>query len=81
MVNAGFMRYLANRIKKELRNASKRLTGKEDEFGFFLVVFRFRSPGTTNYISSGEREDCIKMLRETADRLEAGQVFGTREDN
>lgn len=35
-----------------------------------LLVSNFEAPGIGNYISNGSREDMIKQLRETADRLE-----------
>lgn len=37
-----------------------------------LLVSNFEAPGIGNYISNGSREDMIKSLRETADRLEEG---------
>ncbi len=47
------------------------------EFGFALLVFPFHSPGISNYISNAQRDDMIKALRETADRLEKRQDFPT----
>ena len=41
--------------------------------GFALLVFEFHEPGIANYISNAKREDMIKSLRETADRLEKKQ--------
>ena len=41
--------------------------------GFALIVFNFHEPGISNYISNARREDMIKSLRETADRLEKNQ--------
>jgi hypothetical protein len=38
--------------------------------GFTLLLFQFNAPGVSNYISNANREDMIKALRETADRLE-----------
>ncbi len=43
--------------------------------GFFLSVFEFNKEGSADYISNAEREDAIKALRETADRLEKNQVI------
>ena len=37
---------------------------------FALLIFPSGTPGITNYISSGQRHDVIKALREAADRLE-----------
>lgn len=41
--------------------------------GYALIVFDFHDPGLSNYISNAKREDMIKALRETADRLEKNQ--------
>lgn len=40
--------------------------------GFFLMVFDFGKDGFCSYISNAQRADMIKVLREQADRLEAG---------
>lgn len=50
-------------------------------FGFALIVFPFCGPGISNYISSGQRNDMIKALRETADRIETNQDFKTPNAN
>lgn len=47
------------------------------ELGFALLVFPLGGPGISNYVSNGTREDMIKALRETADRLEKNQDFKT----
>ena len=39
--------------------------------GFALIMFEFNQEGIGNYISNARREDMIKALRETADRIEA----------
>ncbi len=41
--------------------------------GFVLIVFPFGNPGISNYVADAERGDMIKLLRETADRLEKNQ--------
>jgi len=41
---------------------------------FMLVVFGFDAPGISNYVSNANREDMIKAMRETADRLERRQM-------
>jgi hypothetical protein len=41
--------------------------------GFALLVFEFGNDQSGNYISNVNREDMIKVLRETADRLEKRQ--------
>lgn len=41
-----------------------------ENMGFTLLTFNFGDAGLCNYISDANREDMIKSLRETADRLE-----------
>jgi hypothetical protein len=38
--------------------------------GFVVLVFNFGETGVANYISNVSREDCVKVLRESATRLE-----------
>jgi hypothetical protein len=45
----------------------------EPKMGFCLLVFPFGNPGIGNYIGNADRSDMIKVLRETADRLEANE--------
>ena len=40
---------------------------------FICLLVAPHEPGIANYISNGAREDVIKALRETADRLEKNQ--------
>lgn len=40
---------------------------------FFLIVNDQIDPGIAQYVSNVQRADAIKMLRETADRLERRQ--------
>ncbi len=51
------------------------------DFGFTILVFPLGNPGVSNYISNARREDMIKTLRETADRLEKKEDFKTPENN
>ena len=39
-------------------------------YGFTLILYSYGGPGVMTYLSSGERADCIKMLRECADKIE-----------
>lgn len=41
--------------------------------GFALLVFDYGQPSIGHYVSSAKREDMIKALRETADRIEKRQ--------
>lgn len=43
------------------------------QMGYALIVFDLGRPGIGNYISTAQRGDMIKALRETADRLEKNQ--------
>jgi hypothetical protein len=48
--------------------------------GFCLLVFETgNSSGMANYVSDCEREDMIKFLEETAERLRSKQDFMTPE--
>lgn len=40
--------------------------------GFMLMVFDFEPGGFSAYISNAQRAGMIKLLREQADRMEAG---------
>lgn len=47
----------------------------------FMVVFTDTcGPGEAQYASNATRPECIKWLRETADRLERGQTYNTELD-
>ena len=64
---ADFRQTLAEVLDQALPNAYG------EHMGFALLIFRFDGPGPADYVSNAERVDMIKALRETADRLEAGQ--------
>ncbi len=49
--------------------------------GFALLTFEFNNPGLANYISSAQREDMIKALRECADRIEGNRTIQTPNQN
>lgn len=61
-------------IEKALRHIAGAIQDTIDyefgKMGFALLVFDFNNPGISNYISNADRQDMIKSLRETADRLE-----------
>ena len=61
-------------IMRELgASISSVLKGVSNNLGFALIVFEFNKPGISNYISSGQRLDMIKALKETVERLEKNQ--------
>lgn len=65
------MRSLADMIEKEIPGLA-----------FVILVAEFGGDhGLTNYISNGDRSDCIKWLRDTADRIERNSSFPTPEHN
>ena len=39
-------------------------------FGYTLAIYRYGEGGELTYVSSGKREDVVKMLRELATMLE-----------
>jgi hypothetical protein len=61
-----FMQFLARNIDHDTRQ----LYGKK---GFVLLLFEFGEPAIANYVSNANRQDIIKTLRETADRLEKSE--------
>lgn len=64
------IRNLAKRIDRDL----KKIYG--EKMGLFLIVTPLNVPnGTSDYISNINREDGISTLRETAHRLETGEVI------
>lgn len=73
-IDAIFMRKLGEAIKSTLPAGT----------GMILLTFNVDEtvPGSqANYLSTANREDCIKLLRETADRLDQGRDFSTPTNN
>jgi len=68
MIDGEGMRQLGRKIKSEIPG-----------LGFCLLVFEMDKPGIANYISNGHREDMLKALQETLDRLNGKQDFKTPE--
>ena len=66
---------------KKMREIGKLITKRLDGLGFALLVFPLSSPGISNYISNGKREDMIKALEETAERLKSKEDFQTPDQN
>lgn len=64
-----------------MRKLGRMLKHRIKGLGFALIVFKFKEPGISNYISNGSREDMIKALRECADRIERNQDINTPEEN
>lgn len=56
-----------------LQEIAKSLDTILSGMGFTLLVFPFNNPGISNYVSNSNRSDMIKVLRETANRLEKNQ--------
>ena len=53
-------RNMARKLKEMLPNG----------WGFTIILYSYGDGGFTTYLSTGDREGCIKMLRETADLIE-----------
>lgn len=60
-------RMIGDQIIKEMNDASS-----GPPIGFMLMLFDFGPNGFSSYISNARRADVIKLLREQADRMEAG---------
>ena len=56
-------RVIGRRIKGEMP------TG----WGFSLVLYSFGEGGAMTYLSSGNREDCIKMFKELLENIETNK--------
>lgn len=66
------MRLLADLLKELLPK----------EWGFVLLTYPFGGvKGLANYVSNAQRQDIIKFLRETANRLEKGTDYQTPNNN
>jgi hypothetical protein len=65
-----------NRASLEVAEQRAKVIGKAikgflpEGYGFTLILYSYGEGGVMTYISSGQREDCIKMLREAADKIE-----------
>ena len=70
MIDPAFMDDIMKHLAHAIDGVMKDNFGEK---GFCLLVFDFHKPGIANYISNARREDMIKSLRETADRLEKHQ--------
>lgn len=64
------MRDLATKISKEIPG-----------LGFCLIVYPFHERGMSNYISNSQRDDMIKFLEETVQRLKRRSDFQTPNHN
>lgn len=67
----------------EMRELGTAIDGvlEDRECCFALFVFPFGEAGQANYISTGNREDMLKVLKETYFKLSNGQVIDTPEHN
>ena len=55
-------REIARVLKKAMPN----------EWGFTLVLYSYGGDGFMTYLSSGDRQDCIKMLEELLGHIKKG---------
>lgn len=70
---------LSGEQMRSLGQAIKEVLPKE--LAFALLVFPIGEPGIANYISNANREDMIKAIEETVERLKKGQTFDTPNSN
>lgn len=61
------VRLIADEMVAEMNNAN---TGPP--IGFMLMLFDFGPGGFSAYVSNAARADMVRLLREQADRMEAG---------
>jgi hypothetical protein len=58
-------------LEQECREIGRRIARSlPDGVGFVLSIFDFGPGGNMAYISTGQREDCIRMLRELLEHVE-----------
>ena len=62
-----------DKTEEIMRYAAKSIEEYFPDMAFILLVFEFGDNKIGNYISNAERKSMIKVLRETADRLEFNQ--------
>ena len=66
---------------QKMRELGKLVIEKTEGQGFCLLVFPFHTGGMSNYITNANREDMIRALIETAEKLMDGKDFPTPEGN
>ena len=64
---------------QKMRELGKLVIEKTEGQGFCLLVFPFHTGGMSNYITNANREDMIRALIETAEKLMDGKDFPTPE--
>jgi len=69
------MKSLDDMTEPELRDLFNRVARAIDGMlpdgtGFVLIAAPFGPEGVGQYVANGDREDCIRWMRETADRLD-----------
>lgn len=69
-MNESVINFIAGQIEEILT----RFFGPK-KIGFALILFKFGQSGLGNYVSNARREDVIKSLRETADRIEKNEII------
>ena len=62
-----------------MRSLGEAITDVFPGMGFVVLAFEFNEPGISNYISNANKDDIVKTLRETADKLESGAMIGKTE--
>ena len=80
-----FLRQEASREGEEVRasleeaeNEARRIarilkSSMPKDWGFTLILYSFGGDGFMTYLSSGQREDCIKMLEELLIKIKSNE--------
>lgn len=50
------------------------------KMGFVIYIFEFGESQLATYLSNGQREDCVKALRELLERIETKGFTGTTQE-
>ena len=66
---------------QQMRDIAEMISEKIPGLGFALIVFQFKKPGMSNYVSNAQRADMIKALEETLTRWKNNEDFTTPETN
>ena len=58
---------------QQMRDLADMLSEQIPGLGFAVIVFKFKDPGMSNYVSNAQREDMITALEETLNRWKSNQ--------
>jgi len=62
------------RLEEKLREIGHSIAGQLPRgAGFLLVLYDFGGTGSMTYLSNGDRADCVRMLGELLEKMQAEQ--------